>query len=450
MTPPYALLACPQCGRGGSIGPEETEGRAHLRCAACAARYPVVSSIPFLHREAEAHIAGWRQRLHDFIAGSEETRHLVLAQLAGDAVVAPTRRRLQALHEVMGLHRDRLVALMRDAGITPEPRTVPDRAAVPSEGRLTSYYHQIHRDWGWDADNDEARDASDTVMRVLDAAGAGDLGTTLVLGAGACRMSYDLRGRARQIIALDLNPLPFLVAQRLFRGETVSLYELPNRPRDSHTVFADRALRAEPTDRLWLLFADGLTPPFADHSLDTVVTPWFIDQIPRDGATLIPEIHRVLRPGGRWLNFGPAVYHPAHTLLVHRYCFDELLALAEAHGFAIAAHERRRMRYMESPIDAQGRTEEVLTFCAVAGERRAEAEPAPAWLNDPDAAIPRFAGLDDYRAPHPMFAEVAQRIDGHKTARQIADELSRTRGLPADAATPAVLACVAEIYKSVS
>jgi carnosine N-methyltransferase len=39
-----------------------------------------------------------------------------------------------------------------------------------------------------------------------------------------------------------------------------------------------------------------------------VVTCWFIDAVP-DIVQLIGTIHRMLRPGGVWTNFGPLLYH---------------------------------------------------------------------------------------------------------------------------------------------
>jgi Methyltransferase domain len=61
-----------------------------------------------------------------------------------------------------------------------------------------------------------------------------------------------------------------------------------------------------------LVLADGLDPPFADASFDTVLTPWFIDQVPDDVRLLTGAIHRVLKPSGCWVNHGPLLLSRQH------------------------------------------------------------------------------------------------------------------------------------------
>jgi hypothetical protein len=82
--------------------------------------------------------------------------------------------------------------------------------------------HLIHRDWGW-PDSDENEKALACVAEVLDA----ELGRTLVLGAGACRLAYDLHARhgASATVAVDIDPLPLLVAARVVQGAEVPLTE---------------------------------------------------------------------------------------------------------------------------------------------------------------------------------------------------------------------------------
>jgi hypothetical protein len=73
----------------------------------------------------------------------------------------------------------------------------------------------------------------------------------------------DHRFHATVTLALDVDPLPFVVAERLLRGGTAHLYEFPPWPLGSTKLFADRALSsampADPTLRL--LFADARDPP---------------------------------------------------------------------------------------------------------------------------------------------------------------------------------------------
>lgn len=440
------LLRCPDCAT------ELVQRDGTLRCRGCGRGYPAIAGIPVLHARAEEIVDNWRYRAGDFVADNAATRTKILAELAGDAQLDTTRVRLETLHEKLADHEARLVEILTEAGLAPLDRQRPEGEIVPGEGSITAYYHQIHRDWGWAGESDEAEQMLREVSLVLEPGAR--LGATLVLGAGAARLPMDLHRTfgGGPTLALDLNPLPFIVASKILHGETVSLFEWPVRPQSSTAVTIDRLHQGphpSPED-FHLLFADGLRPPVADEAFDTVLTPWFIDQVPHDLAELVPEIRRVLRPGGRWLNFGPLVYHPAHTHIVHRYCADEVLELLARGGFDVVQERRSRMKYMESPACSQGRTELVLTFDARKTERVASvASPvAPAWLDDPTLPV-ELEGLAGYEPPHPMFAAVASMVDGKRSIRDIADVLVRAHGVPEEAAVPGVQACLREIIRKV-
>src|SRR5690606_23055437 len=116
-----------------------------------------------------------------------------------------------------------------------------------------------------------------------------------------------------EVIALDINPLPFLVTQQLRRGKTLELWELPGQPRKSTWAAVQRTIHPPGPSpaNLQLIFADALQPPFAAASFDTIVTPWFIDQVPQNISTFLPTLTALLKPGGSWLNQGPLIYDPA-------------------------------------------------------------------------------------------------------------------------------------------
>lgn len=376
------------------------------------------------------------------------TRDVVLAQIAGQALPTRTRARLQRLHDRLGRHHEQVEALFEVAGVSTVEEALRRDGRVPGEGIATAYFDQIHRDWAWDTGEPEA--ALKLVREVL---GDRRPRRMLVLGAGACRLPYDLHRCAgiETTVALDINPVPFFVARRVIAGETVELVEFPRCPRDSLSVAVDRTLRCEHPGAagFHLLFADGLEPPVPDASFDLVFTPWFIDQVPQDLATLIPEIHRVLVQGGAWLNHGPLLYQPSHTQPAHRYREDEVHELAQTHGFSLAGHRWDRLLYMESPAGSQGRTEGVATFLAEKqGRVTATVEQRPGWLDDPSQPVPRWPELDGYQAPHPMFGAVASLVDGQRSAQAIADEMVRRFNLPQDAALGGVKTCLSEIWRA--
>lgn len=68
-----------------------------------------------------------------------------------------------------------------------------------------------------------------------------------------------------------------------------------------------------------------------DGTYDVLVTLFFIDTA-RNLLTYLETIHRLLRPGGVWLNLGPLLYGTAPFL---QLSLDEIVLLAEAVGFKI-------------------------------------------------------------------------------------------------------------------
>lgn len=419
-------------------------------CAECTRSARVVGDIPVLVSDPSEMVRDWGAQRALFSRETRATRDVVLAQLAGQALPATTRTRLQRLYDRLGRHLGEVEALYEAAGVPAVDEPVSRGERVPGEGIATAYFDQIHRDWGWDTDEPGA--ALEIVLEVL---GDRRPQRMLVLGAGACRLPYELHRAAglETTVAIDINPVPFFVARRVIAGQSVALTEFPRCPRDSHAVAVDRTLRSSNpgADGFHLLFADGLEPPVPDASFDLVLTPWFIDQVPKDLATLLPTIHRVLRAGGAWLNHGPLLYQPTHTQPAHRYREDEVHELTQAAGFSLARHRWDRLLYMQSPAGSQGRTEGIATFLAEKKDRPGrgaiEAE-APGWLEDATLAVPRWPELDGYQPPHPMFAAVASLIDGSRSSQMIADEMVRRFSLPADAALGGVTTCLAEMWRA--
>jgi hypothetical protein len=446
MDPIAALVRCPRCA--GECRREDD----HLVCAACKYDFPTIGGVDCVFVRPQEVIDQWRFRADELARNMDDTRARILADLTTSELASGTRARLELLHRRLEEHRTRLLDILTTAGIERAKRTAPDPPGVPGEASITSYYHQIHRDWGWGADSHELADALAAIDRALH--GVPPLGTTLVIGAGACRLPRDvhLRHGATTTLAIDINPLPMIVAHRVLAGEEVALFEFPVSPGSIEQVCVERRLRSdEPaTPGFFQLFADGLDPPVLAGRFDTVFTPWFIDQVPEDLATFLPTVHRLLRPGGRWLNHGPLVYHPNHTRLADRRPLDEVLTLVESAGFTIGHVARERMLYMQSPVCTQGRTESVVTFVAERGEvpTRAAAPERPAWLEDPDMPVPRFAGLERYEAPHALFATIVGLVDGERTTADIARVLIERHRVPAEAATPGVQTCLREIWRA--
>ena len=170
-------------------------------------------------------------------------------------------------------------------------------------------------------------------------------------------------------MCLDLDPLLLLIANRVLFGGGVTLTEFPSdAPSVDGVCVAHRlAAPAGPPARFSLLLADALPAPLRPGSFDTVVTPWFIDIVPADVRETIGVVHRLLAPGGRWLNYGPLSYPQEHRH-GQRYSPDELVELIRAGGFELPGLSRTVIDYMRSRGNGRWKMVEVFTLLRRSGD----------------------------------------------------------------------------------
>jgi uncharacterized protein YbaR (Trm112 family) len=349
---------CPACGHDIEVGSAEES----IACGGCRRDYPRVAGIPVLLPSADQHVTLWRRQLGLLLERGQRTLTALTETAGAQSLAGATRSRLTALGRAVRDQVDdvaRVLAPALGGALTPTGGGLP-RGVV-------EYIGYLYRDWGWPSEGYRENDqALAELARLLDGA---ELGRVLVLGAGACGLAYELhlRHRARETIALDIDPYLLVIAERVVRGESVRLTEASLKWIEADEVSRQWLLEAAsgPLDReaFRCVFADGVAPPFARESFDTVVTPWFIDQVPRDLPAFFATLRELLRPGGRWLNQGPLVY-PEQTPFEQRYARQELFDLARAAGFTLGDWSRMSQRYLVSPLTGNGKLESVLSFLA--------------------------------------------------------------------------------------
>jgi hypothetical protein len=234
--------------------------------------------------------------------------------------------------------------------------------------------------------------------------------------------------------ALDVNPLPLLVVQELLRGGEAVLPEFPVAPHSDEGVVQDQRLRGPGQLRpgFQLLFADAFRPPFSPGSLDTLLTPWFIDAVEPELPHTLAALSRVLRPGGYWVNSGPLRFDGR---LASRYMIEEVLELAEQAGFERPVPIRADVSYFDAPHSGSRRTETVFAFAVrklrSAPELGTEPVPrAPDWLRDPSVNIPLGEVFINLKRSTIFSAGVLSMIDGSRSIRDIATTLGQQWRLP--------------------
>jgi len=348
---------CPGCRRALEVGSAEEA----IACAGCLRVYPRVAGIPVLLPSPEQHLELWRGQLGLLLERGQRTR-VALAGAASDARLAlETRARLRALGRAVKDQVDDVARILGPAlgGATAAGGGLP-RGVV-------EYIGHLYRDWGWPAAG--YRENEPALAELAQLLAGAELGRTLVFGAGACGLAQELhlRHRASETVAIDIDPYLLVIAERVLRGGSVRLTEASLKWIDASEVSRQWSLQSAsaPLARAAFrcVFADGLAPPFAPESFDTLVTPWFLDQVVRDLPAFLGLLRQLLRPGGRWLNQGPLVY-PEQTPFERRYAREELFDLARGAGLTVGGWTRSSHRYLVSPLTGNGKIESVLSFVA--------------------------------------------------------------------------------------
>lgn len=312
--------------------------------------------------DASAHVERWRRQLGLILRRAAQTIEALSEEAAEPGVRASTRTRIRELARAIAEQADDIKTAVGPSlgGSLP-----PDEDVGLPRG-ATNNLAYLFRDWAWSGgSDDENRRALEAMRRVSQQQA---LGRILVLGAGACRLAYDLHVHCggTETWAVDIDPYLLLIAEAVVRGVEVTLTET-NANAASVDAVSRRWTLSVPLEPLapqsfHFLLADGTAPPFQAGSFDTVVTPWFVDQVPLDLAELLGNIHALLAPGGRWLNRGPLLYRPDLLSIGQWYAREELVELAAAAGFRLGAWESASEANVVSPLTGRGAVETVVTF----------------------------------------------------------------------------------------
>lgn len=411
-------------------------------------RYPTLAGIPWLFADPARALGEWRNRLTMYLEEFSAATRAAESDLAAEGHPL-TRTRLTALRDGYRAQSRSVAELLKPLGLVTTPLAQAAQQAfagrVPMGQDLHSYYANLHRDWAWGAEENEKS------LELVATALGGGRERVLVLGGGACRLSYDLHQAAANplTVALDINPLLLFAARRILAGQSVTLLEFPLAPRGLHDVVVERQLRAPAPARagLELLFADAWQAPFAAQSFDAVITPWLIDIVELDFSSIATHVNRLLVPGGRWVNFGSLAFPWRRPGL--RLSREELEpALAEA-GFRVESMRERTLPYMRSPASRHSRLEEVVVFAADKAKRaprEAATTGLPPWLATHSLPVARSASLITATDASRIQGVLLALIDGQRSIDDLVQIVSQQGLLPPDQARSALCGLLERLH----
>ncbi len=442
---PAEIFACPRCDRSPLEAAENS-----IQCRGCDTTYPIFDGIPWLFAEPAAAVGEWRERLGMLVAKRDHDATELERRLTRRDLPDTTRSRLQLLAEAYRENGRQLSAIlepMRISAATSYSTRLALRTRLPAQQDITTYYANVHRDWGWGETENAA--SLDLVRKALGE--SRDLGTVVTLGAGACRLAYDIHREldADRSFALDINPFLLFLAARLIRGEELQLHEFPIAPRTlaDNAVMRRLAAPAAADNRFHLVLADALRPPFLRESIDTVVTPWLVDIVAEEFSTLARRINGLLRTGGRWIMFGSLSFANQDPAL--RYSIEEIIELIAQAGFESPSPLEETIPYMCSPASRHGRRERVVCFATAKKKgvkKVARHNALPDWIVEIDQPVPLLRSFEIQAMSTRVYALIMGMIDGRRSIRDMAVILEQKRLMTRQDAEPAIRGFLIKMY----
>jgi hypothetical protein len=323
--------------------------------------YETLQGLPWLFENSLAHKIQWQAKLNYYYSLLDR-KIITLNSEMNKSSNEKTKNRLSQL--LAGLENQRQLV----AQILPELKAYPDSLSeavkdrVPSAQFVGKYINNIFRDWAW---GEQEIEAALNAWLPLFPKSAKDL-KIIFLGAGACRLPYEIHRRLMPAlsIATDINPLLLIAADKIIKGETVELIEFPHPVEKIQNVAVKHKLKSsiEPQENFQLVFADAINSPFKEKSFDTVATPWLVDILPISFQEISIRINNSLKDGGLWVNSGPLSY--ADYEKKDSITAEEVEFHLSENGFTLEKLTTTRLPYMHSPYSLQRREEIIINFRA--------------------------------------------------------------------------------------
>ncbi|KGO49651.1 hypothetical protein PEX1_096760 [Penicillium expansum] len=177
----------------------------------------------------------------------------------------------------------------------------------------------------------------------------------LVPGSGMGRLASDIADLGYDVTANELD-YGSILAYHLLTNHTTSLHQHTLQPfvtKWTHQANPSSRYSALTVPDHWpnkavkLVEGDFLEKFPRDGEFDAVVTLFFID-ISNNVVDFLSNIHRLLKPGGVWINLGPLKWG-THTAL--QLSTEEVLQLADLLGFDVDHTSRKNIDslYAEQP-----------------------------------------------------------------------------------------------------
>ena len=306
-----------------------------LLCRSCSKSYPIVSDVPILTLRPRALLTAATRALQ----AVRTTLRDLDAELVNTCAMDPGRKAFQGRAErALAGTRANLVLVEKywtpAADFVREYKldfidTLHNCAAGWSPDAMLPYFYQ---DWAPTEDFSRAKNFMVSAV----SRHRPDAQAIAVLGAGACGLAHAIASSFEHVYGIDLSAPTLLIARAVLRGEAVVIH-LENA--SWHPVHLQNL--EPPRSNVHLAVADVARLPLPPDSMSAVVTQYLMDVVGNPYA-IAREIHRVLKPGGVWLNFSRPMWLPSEPRELGRPSNEELPHFLGQNGLELVDSGRER------------------------------------------------------------------------------------------------------------
>ena len=369
--------------------------------------YPVFQGIPWLYKNPEYAFLEWGTKIQSFLK-EEETYLLYLQKLTNSHKSKLTRKRLSQLQEAKSKNLKYITKTLA-------PFLGHTQLALPaSTQQIHSYFQLIFRDWVWDS-KETKKYTHFCKENILD-----EHKTILILGAGAGKLSYDLATayHDKHFFSIDHNPLLFLTAAKIFKGDEVKLSDYSQFPKTLNQTGQQYKIKTDALTHDNHEFILGAFPdlPFGENSLDMIIAPWFFDILDFDFEKSVIHASHYLKDTGRLLAFGPSNIHK--NSLIQQLCFEEIEECFQPHFEEVSIHQDQ-VNYLHNPLNSQQRVEE-LFFASCSKPKNTQFQEFQSAKAKEIIFDPTF---EHHKAVNETFYHILKHINGNLTIAELAKKL---------------------------
>lgn len=166
-----------------------------------------------------------------------------------------------------------------------------------------------------------------------------DTESIVVLGCGACGLLYHLANSFSESYGVDLAIPTLMTAQQFLNGEAISFYMESGEWKEIHLDAQTKTISP-----INLVAGNVMRLPFQDASISTIVTQYMMDLDSNHPQYLTTEIHRVLKPGGIWVNFSIPFNVPGDVFELGPIKLNKLPIFFKQFGFELIDSEQQRFK----------------------------------------------------------------------------------------------------------